>query len=41
MRSYETDIKLKQQTPIIHFQYGQHGATLRANEVNLKLVCFT
>ena len=29
--------KLKQQTPMIHFQYNQKGATLRATEVKPKL----
>ncbi|MBQ2989282.1 MAG: hypothetical protein IJD59_09280 [Clostridia bacterium] len=31
---------LKQQTPIIHFQYDQAGATLRATEVKPKLDAF-
>ena len=31
---------LKQQTPIIHFQYDQTGATLRATEVKPKLDAF-
>ena len=31
---------LKQQTPIIHFQYAQSGATLRATEVKPKLDAF-
>lgn len=30
-------IKLKQHTPLIHFQSGQYGATLRASEVKPKL----
>ncbi len=30
-------IKLKQQTPMIHFQYHEDGATLRATEVKPKL----
>lgn len=30
-------IELKQQTPILHFQHGQQGATLRATEVKPKL----
>ena len=30
-------IKLKQHTPLIHFQYDQEGATLRASEVKPKL----
>lgn len=31
------EIKLKQQTPLIHFQHDQEGATLRATEVKAKL----
>ena len=30
-------IELKQHTPILHFQHGQQGATLRATEVKPKL----
>ncbi len=30
-------IKLKQHTPLIHFQHQQHGATLRASEVKPRL----
>ena len=30
-------IKLKQHTPLIHFQHDQDGATLRASEVKPKL----
>lgn len=30
-------VKLKQQTPLIHFQHDQYGATLRASEVKPKL----
>ena len=30
-------IKLKQHTPLIHFQHDQEGATLRASEVKPKL----
>ncbi len=37
MRSFELVYELKQQTPIIHFQYAQKGATLRATEVKPKL----
>lgn len=31
------EIKLKQHTPLIHFQHDQNGATLRASEVKPKL----
>lgn len=31
------NIKLKQHTPLIHFQHDQYGATLRASEVKPKL----
>ena len=34
---YKLEIKLKQHTPLIHFQYDQEGATLRASEVKPKL----
>ena len=34
---YKLEIKLKQHTPLIHFQYEQEGATLRASEVKPKL----
>jgi len=34
---FKTTIKLKQHTPIIHFQHDQEGATLRATEVKPKL----
>lgn len=30
-------VKLKQHTPLLHFQHGQKGATLRASEVKPKL----
>ena len=30
-------VKLKQHTPLIHFQHSQQGATLRASEVKPKL----
>ena len=30
-------IKLKQHTPLIHFQHDEYGATLRASEVKPKL----
>ncbi|MDZ4667980.1 MAG: hypothetical protein SGJ00_08855 [bacterium] len=34
---YQLSFKLKQHTPIIHFQHNQEGATLRASEVKPKL----
>ena len=34
---YKLEIKLKQHTPLIHFQHDQKGATLRATEVKPKL----
>ena len=34
---HKLDIKLKQHTPLIHFQHDQEGATLRASEVKPKL----
>ena len=34
---YQIKFTLKQHTPIIHFQHGQVGATLRATEVKPKL----
>lgn len=34
---YTLKIKLKQHTPLIHFQHDQDGATLRASEVKPKL----
>lgn len=34
---YKLEIKLKQHTPLIHFQHNQEGATLRASEVKPKL----
>jgi len=34
---YKLEITLKQHTPMIHFQYDQSGATLRASEVKPKL----
>lgn len=34
---YKLEIKLKQHTPLIHFQHDQDGATLRASEVKPKL----
>lgn len=37
MSKYKLTFKLKQHTPIIHFQYDQHGATLRASELKPKL----
>jgi len=37
MNDYKLTFKLKQHTPIIHFQHEQHGATLRASELKPKL----
>lgn len=37
MSDYKLTLKLKQHTPIIHFQHDQHGATLRASELKPKL----
>ncbi len=37
MSKYKLNFKLKQHTPIIHFQYDQSGATLRASELKPKL----
>lgn len=37
MNPYKLTFKLKQHTPIIHFQHDQHGATLRASELKPKL----
>lgn len=34
---YKLEVKLKQHTPLIHFQWEQEGATLRASEVKPKL----
>jgi hypothetical protein len=34
---YKATFKLKQHTPIIHFQHGEAGATLRATELKPKL----
>ena len=34
---HKLEIKLKQHTPLIHFQHDQKGATLRASEVKPKL----
>ena len=34
---YKHEIKLKQHTPIIHFQHDERGATLRATELKPKL----
>jgi hypothetical protein len=34
---YKLEVKLKQHTPLIHFQHDQEGATLRASEVKPKL----
>lgn len=35
--NFQKTYELKQQTPLIHFQYDQQGATLRATEVKPKL----
>ena len=37
MSKFKLEIKLKQQTPMLHFQHDQDGATLRATEVKPKL----
>jgi len=37
MSDYQLTFKLKQHTPLIHFQWDQKGATLRASEVKPKL----
>lgn len=37
MSKYKLEFKLKQHTPIIHFQHDQEGATLRASELKPKL----
>lgn len=37
MSNFKLTFKLKQHTPIIHFQHNQHGATLRASELKPKL----
>jgi len=37
MSDYKLTFKLKQHTPIIHFQHNQHGATLRSSELKPKL----
>jgi len=37
MSKYKLNFKLKQHTPIIHFQWDQEGATLRASELKPKL----
>ena len=34
---YKLEVKLKQHTPLIHFQHDQEGATLRASELKPKL----
>jgi len=34
---YKLEVKLKQHTPLIHFQWKEEGATLRASEVKPKL----
>ena len=37
MSNFKLTFKLKQHTPLIHFQHDQHGATLRATELKPKL----
>lgn len=37
MSKYKLTFKLKQHTPLIHFQHDQYGATLRASELKPKL----
>lgn len=37
MSKYKLTFRLKQHTPMIHFQANQHGATLRASELKPKL----
>ncbi len=37
MSKYQIEFKLKQHTPLIHFQHDQSGATLRATELKPKL----
>jgi len=37
MSNFKLEFKLKQHTPIIHFQHDQNGATLRATELKPKL----
>ncbi|MCG8576532.1 MAG: hypothetical protein MI810_16760, partial [Flavobacteriales bacterium] len=37
MSKYKLTFRLKQHTPMIHFQADQHGATLRASELKPKL----
>ena len=37
---FEIKRELYAQTPMIHFQYGENGATLRASEVKPKLDCY-
>ena len=36
MSNFKVEFTLKQHTPIIHFQAGQRGATLRASELKPK-----
>lgn len=38
--AFKLTLDLKQQTPMIHFQHGQSGATLRATELKPKLDSF-
>ena len=37
MSNFKLTFKLKQHTPLIHFQHDQTGATLRATELKPKL----
>ena len=37
MSNFKLEFKVKQHTPMIHFQHGQSGATLRATELKPKL----
>ena len=37
MSNFKLEFKLKQHTPLIHFQHDQSGATLRATELKPKL----
>ena len=37
MNPYQIELKLKQHTPIIHFQHEQQGATIRGSELKPKL----
>ena len=37
MRNFKKTFKLKQHTPLIHFQHEQEGATLRDSEAESKM----